>query len=41
MKELIKLWKAEEEIAHIHGWDFRILTGGIRKAQTFPGITDR
>lgn len=22
MKDLIKKWKAEEQIAHIHGWDF-------------------
>lgn len=25
--ELIKLWKAEEEIAHIHGWDFSHIHG--------------
>lgn len=25
--ELIRVWKAEEEIAHIHGWDFSHLDG--------------
>ena len=27
MKEQIKSWKAEEEIAHIHGWDFSHIDG--------------
>ena len=25
--ELIKRWKAEEEIAYIHGWDFSHIDG--------------
>ena len=27
MNELVKGWKAEEEIAHIHGWDFSHIDG--------------
>ena len=27
MKELIKCWKEEERIAHIHGWDFSHIDG--------------
>lgn len=36
MKELIKLWKAEEEIAHIHGWDFSHIDGRYMEGTEFP-----
>lgn len=36
MKELIKLWKAEEEIAHIHGWDFSHIDGRYTEGTDFP-----
>ena len=36
MKELIKLWKAEEEIAHIHGWDFSHIDGRYMEGTDFP-----
>lgn len=36
MKELIKLWKTEEEIAHIHGWDFSHIEGRFSEDTDFP-----
>lgn len=36
MKELIKFWKAEEEIAHIHGWDFSHIDGRYMEDTDFP-----
>lgn len=36
MKELIKNWKAEEEIAHIHGWDFSHIDGRYTEGTDFP-----
>ena len=36
MNELIKLWKAEEEIAHIHGWDFSHIDGRYMEDTNFP-----
>ncbi len=36
MKELIKNWKAEEEIAHIHGWDFSHIEGRSMEDTSFP-----
>lgn len=36
MKDLIKAWKAEEEIAHIHGWDFSHITGRHIEDTDFP-----
>ena len=36
MKELIKLWKAEEELAHIHGWDFSHIDGRYTEGTDFP-----
>lgn len=36
MKELIKLWKREEEIAHIHGWDFSHIDGRYTENTDFP-----
>ena len=34
--ELIKNWKAEEEIAHIHGWDFSHIGGRYTEEDDFP-----
>ena len=34
--ELIKLWEKEEEIAHIHGWDFSHIEGRYRENTDFP-----
>lgn len=36
MNEWIKLWKAEEEIAHIHGWDFSHIDGRYVEGVDFP-----
>lgn len=35
-KELIKSWKAEEEIAHIHGWDFSHIDGRYTEQDDLP-----
>lgn len=35
MKELIKTWKQEEQIAHIHGWDFSHIDGRHREDTDF------
>lgn len=35
-KELSALWKAEEEIAQIHGWDFSHITGRFYEDNVFP-----
>lgn len=34
--ELIKAWKAEEAIAHIHGWDFSHIDGRYTEDTDFP-----
>ncbi len=34
--ELIQAWKAEEEIAHIHGWDFSHIDGRYMEDTNFP-----
>ena len=34
--ELISVWKAEEEIAHIHGWDFSHIDGRYMEGTDFP-----
>jgi len=34
--ELIKSWKAEEEIAHIHGWDFSHIDGRYTEQDDLP-----
>ena len=34
--ELIRAWKAEEEIAHIHGWDFSHIDGRYMEDTNFP-----
>ena len=35
-KVLVAAWKAEEEIAHIHGWDFSHLDGRCAEDVDFP-----
>ena len=35
-KELISAWKAEEDIAHIHGWDFSHIDGRYREQDDLP-----
>ena len=35
-KDLIKCWKAEEDIAHIHGWDFSHLDGRYAEEEDLP-----
>ena len=34
--ELIKRWKAEEEVAHIHGWDFSHIEGRYMEEDDLP-----
>ena len=34
--EMIKNWKAEEEIAHIHGWDFSHIEGRYMEEDDLP-----
>jgi hypothetical protein len=34
--ELREIWKKEEEIAHIKGWDFSCLNGRMEEDQDFP-----
>lgn len=34
--ELVKDWKSEEEIAHIHGWDFSHIDGRYMEDTNFP-----
>ena len=34
--ELIKAWETEEQIAHIHGWDFSHIDGRHREDTDFP-----
>ncbi len=34
--KLIQAWKAEEEIAHIHGWDFSHIDGRYMEDTDFP-----
>lgn len=41
LKALIESWKAEGEIAYIHGWDFLILMGGMLSKTICLGITVR
>ena len=33
---MLQAWKAEEEIAHIHGWDFSHIEGRFWEATDFP-----
>lgn len=40
-EELLKLWLHEEEIAHIHGWDFSHINGKYDEEHDLPGITKR
>lgn len=35
-KELLQAWKAEEKIAHIHGWDFSHINGRYTEEDTLP-----
>lgn len=35
-KEWIQAWKREEEIAHIHGWDFSHIAGRYMEDTNFP-----
>ena len=35
-EDRIRDWKAEEEIAYIHGWDFSHLDGRLREPQELP-----
>ena len=35
-KELISAWKAEEDIAHIHGWDFSHIDGRYTEQDDLP-----
>ena len=32
----IQAWKSEEEVAHIHGWDFSHLDGRLDEDTNFP-----
>lgn len=34
--ELYAAWKAEEDVAHIHGWDFSYLSGRCIEKKDFP-----
>ena len=34
--EMIKSWKAEEEIAHMHGWDFSHIDGRYTEQDDLP-----
>ena len=34
--ELVKRWKSEEEIAHIHGWDFSHIEGRYMEEDDLP-----
>lgn len=36
INELIKCWKAEENIAHIHGWDFSHIDGRYAEEEDLP-----
>ena len=36
MKKLTELWKKEEEIAHVHGWDFSHIHGRCVEDTDFP-----
>ena len=33
---LLRSWKAEEEIAHIHGWDFSHISGRYTEQDDLP-----
>ena len=35
-KELREIWKHEEELAHIKGWDFSYLDGRFEEDDRFP-----
>ena len=35
-KELYKIWKQEEEAAHIHGWDFSHIHGRYEEENDLP-----
>ena len=34
--ELISVWKAEEKIAHVHGWDFSHIDGRYTEQDDLP-----
>ena len=36
INELIECWKAEERIAHIHGWDFSHISGRYTEEDDLP-----
>ena len=36
MEDLLQAWKGEEEIAHIHGWDFSHIKGRFFEDTDFP-----
>jgi len=38
METLLEQWKREEEIAHIHGWDFSHIHGRFDEENDLPGI---
>ncbi len=35
-KELIDIWKKEESVAHIHGWDFSHIEGRYTEETDLP-----
>ncbi len=35
-EELRKIWKAEEALAHIHGWDFSHIDSRYREEGSLP-----
>ena len=35
-KELIDIWKKEESVAHIHGWDFSHIEGKYTEETDLP-----
>ena len=35
-KELIDIWKREESVAHIHGWDFSHIEGRYTEETDLP-----
>lgn len=40
-EELRKIWKGEEDIAHIHGWDFSHIHGRYEEEQDLPWDYER
>ena len=39
-KELIDIWKKEESVAHIHGWDFSHIEGRYTEETDFLSKTE-